>query len=173
MLPLIAWEIRQRWHQVWFRAVAYITGALTLIIWLAVHLVLIGSNLGFRDYQHPLQDLIGWNSIAEEAGALAIRDDRPVAIGNWADASRIAWYARPAPVKVMDTRFDQFDLWFGQLKEGESAWLVADRENGGYDQRLTDRFSSCELFAERHFDSAGVRVNSFRIYDCRDYRETE
>ena len=174
LLPVIAWEVRQRWSAKWFKILTGILGILTITIWLIVHIALAGVNLGYKEYQHPLKDLVGWREIAEETRALAVNDGKnePIAIANWADASRISWYARPVPVKVMDQRYDQFDLWYGSMEPGNQAWVILDYERNGYDTSYLDRFDDCKLINERHFNQGEVRVNSFRIYYCQLYKES-
>jgi 4-amino-4-deoxy-L-arabinose transferase-like glycosyltransferase len=74
---------------------------------------------------NPFADLWGWDQAAEAAIQLAHRYRvADLAVMNWSLASRIAWYARPMPVKVVRRHFDQFDAWFGSLQPGDSVLLV-------------------------------------------------
>ena len=51
----------------------------------------------------------------ELAGEMAkIPGDKPlVMVNNWSLGSRLAWYSYPERFIVNDTRFDQFDIWYG------------------------------------------------------------
>lgn len=169
-LPLVAHEIHARWNQRIFKWYFGITASLTLIIWLVVHSILAGVNPGFRDFQHPLQDLIGWDEIAQETNDQASDDIiKTIAIPNWSNASRIAWYARPLPVKVLDQRFDQFDLWFGSMALMENAWLILDFQHGRFELEQLQRFEQCELKINRQFHSSGVVANEFNVYRCTNF----
>jgi len=80
---------------------------------------------------NPLADLWGWSEVAPFAQQLAQGLSSAnggqvpaLAVMNWSLASRLAWYARPSPVKVVHSHHDQFDRWFGELQAGESVLLV-------------------------------------------------
>lgn len=74
---------------------------------------------------NPVADVHGWSQAATHGAALARRyDARGLAVMNWSLASRLAWYARPLPVFVAPPRLDQFQLWFGALRRGDSAIVV-------------------------------------------------
>ena len=70
--------------------------------------------------------LYGWDEASARAKALAAeRRVARLAVHNWTLASRVAWYARPLPVQVLDGRPGQFGLWFGEMPAGADA-LVLD-----------------------------------------------
>jgi hypothetical protein len=75
-----------------------------------------GDALSAQAPTNPFADLHGWHQAAEHAVALAQREQaNGLAVMNWSLASRVAWYARPYPVKVVNSHHDQFDRWFGPI----------------------------------------------------------
>lgn len=74
---------------------------------------------------NPIADLYGWKIAGQKAVELsqATKSDG-IAVQNWTLGSRVAWYAKPIPVFVLDQRKDQFDLWFGQLPPGANILLI-------------------------------------------------
>ncbi len=76
-------------------------------------------------HPNPVADLVGWQAAAEHgAGLVGQHRARGLAVMNWSLASRLAWYARPMPVFVVPDHDDQFRLWFGALRAGDSAVVV-------------------------------------------------
>lgn len=177
LLPVIAAWLVQIWdgkgaakvHKIWISVLA-VPSVLVLV---AAYAVLSGLNLGYKDYQHPLQDLVGWKEVAGQTRELAEQDTeafQQLFVPNWSFGSRYAWYARPLPVKILDTRVDQFDLWFGAANAGDSGYLVLHQEKGKYHTQLIERFEQCELRAEHGAELHGVKVNHFKIYRCSNYQ---
>jgi len=156
------------WHCVWIGLLALVN----LILLIGAYLVLAGVNLGYKDYQHPLQDLVGWREVAQETRDLALADEtafQQLFVPNWSHGSRYAWYARPLPVKILDTRVDQFDLWFGQAQQGDSGYLVLHREKDRYHDVLLGLFEQCQLVKEQGARLGELNVNHFKIYRCSGY----
>lgn len=74
---------------------------------------------------NPFADLHGWNLAAAHASHLAKQEGaNSLAVMNWTLASRIAWYARPMSVKVINSHKDQFDIWFGPVLNADKVILV-------------------------------------------------
>jgi 4-amino-4-deoxy-L-arabinose transferase-like glycosyltransferase len=74
---------------------------------------------------NPFADLHGWNLAATHASRLAEQEGaNSLAVMNWTLASRIAWYARPMSVKVINSHKDQFDIWFGPVLNTDKVILV-------------------------------------------------
>lgn len=178
LIPVMSAWLESKWvgsfkgnlHKVWVTLLA----VPSLLILLGAFAVLSGANLGYKDYQHPLQDLVGWKEVAAQTRDLAESDEegfQQVFVPNWSHGSRYAWYARPLPAKILDTRVDQFDLWFGAATPGDSGYLVLHREKNKYHTQLLSRFEQCELKAERGADLNGVKVNHFKIYRCTNYQD--
>jgi hypothetical protein len=74
---------------------------------------------------NPFADLHGWPEAAAQAVRLAQQHGvSTLAVSNWTLASRLAWYGRPWPVKVLAPDVNQFTLWFGPLQPHEKAIWV-------------------------------------------------
>ncbi len=142
-------------------------GVLTLLL----HLALWGVPIPFKPYQHPLGDLIGWREAAGHAVALRERllpaGAGAIYVGNWALGSRIGWYAGE-PVRVADTRFDQFDLWEGDAAPGgEGILLVPDYLMGRAAENGTARFAHCREVDSLSVTRQAETVHTFTYYHCR------
>lgn len=171
LLPVIVAWLSHLWqgkHKIWITILALPS----LLLTLAIGLVLSGKNLGYDDFKHPLQDLTGWNKIAQDTRDLALSDDldhQQIFVPNWSFGSRYAWYARPIPVKILDTRVDQFDLWFGAAEQGDSGYLVLHQEKGRFHIELIERFANCEPVLEQVAQLDSVQVNKYKVYRCDDH----
>lgn len=114
-----AWATQQRQL---IRFIFVIQVALCLI---GFGFVLSGGIVSANPRSNPIADLYGWDQAGKTAMALSkTHTVAGIAVQNWTLGSRIAWYARPTPVFILDQRQDQFDLWFGNLKPGSDALAV-------------------------------------------------
>ena len=124
--------------------------------------------------KNPLADLWGWDQAGLKARELARTHDlKSLSVRNWTLGSRLAWYARPLPVHVLDARFDQFDLWFGNIPPGSDSLFVnwsqvkfdLPTKPGEFEWcRLIDTFESKRF--ERH-------ISRFDYYHCRHWGATQ
>ncbi len=136
--------------------------------------VLSESVAGFTpETPNPFADLHGWDQAGARARALAKAHGlTSVAVQNWTLASRIGWYARPLPVHVLEDRFDQFDLWAGDLPEGGNTLLV-DWSQMAYTVPVAPHgFARCTLLETLPVVHWGTRLSSFHFYDCRQWTGT-
>lgn len=119
---------------------------------------------------NPFADLYGWEQAGATARALAAQHGlHSVAVQNWTLASRLGWYARPLPVHVLEDRFDQFDLWAGDLPAGGDTLLV-DWSQLAYSVPLGDHgFAACTLLATQDAQRLGATIATFRFYACRNW----
>lgn len=123
---------------------------------------------------NPFADLHGWAAAGQRAHALAQQQQLgSVAVQNWTLASRLGWYARPLPVHVLEDRFDQFDLWAGDLPVGGSTLLV-DWSHMAYEVPLGANgnpvgFARCALLDTQETVRLGVVIASFRFYACHGW----
>lgn len=126
---------------------------------------------------NPFADLHGWQEAGARALVLARQQGlQSVAVQNWTLASRIGWYARPLPVHVLEDRFDQFDLWAGDLPQGGNTLLV-DWSQWPYEVPLASAsspsgFASCSLLDTLPAVHWGTTLSRFRFYDCRQWTGT-
>jgi hypothetical protein len=85
---------------------------------------------------------------------------------NWTLASRIAWYARPLPVKVIYSHQDQFDLWFGTLQAQDKVLLV-DWSIMSFKPPVADhQFKQCEFLEQLPVMHAGRQLAHFNFLLC-------
>jgi 4-amino-4-deoxy-L-arabinose transferase-like glycosyltransferase len=120
---------------------------------------------------NPFADLYGWDRAAARAQTLAQQGNvSKLAVGNWSLASRLAWYARPMPVKVIDHRFDQFDLWFGSLQTHDSVLLV-DWSLMSYIPPVgPTQFERCEWLEQMPIMHMGRQISHFNFLQCYNWQ---
>mgnify|MGYP000268281393 CR=1 FL=1 len=171
MLPLIAQVLISSIGNKVQRRAFIVLGSITLLLTLVVQILITYPKIAFDDYHHPLADLMGWKEVSARITDLAEENDN-VFIPNWSHASRVAWYARPLPVKVLDSRFDQFDLWFGSAEVGDSGILLLHADRKGFKEKLLNQFNSCELHDELEIKIDSSFVNYFKLYRCDHYTGT-
>jgi hypothetical protein len=90
-------------------------------------------------------------------------------VRNWTLASRLAWYARPLPVHVLDTRFDQFDLWFGQIPPDTDSLFVNWSQVKFDLPTKAGEFKECRLLDTFEAKRFGRQVSRFDYYHCRQW----
>jgi hypothetical protein len=168
MLPLIAQVIILSAGNKIQKRIFIGLASLSLLLTLVVQILITYPKIAFDDYRHPLADLMGWKEASSRIITLAQTGDK-VFIPNWSHASRVAWYARPMPVKVLDSRFDQFDLWFGSAAVGDSGILLLHADRKGFKEKLLKQFLRCELKDELKVKIDSSYVNYFKLYRCDHY----
>lgn len=154
-------QTRQNWKRWLFGFQGLL--CITLVGWM-----LSGGTPDPHGLKNPPADLYGWSDAGKTAQQLA--QDRGInhlAVQNWSIASRLAWYARPLPVNVLDTRFDQFDLWYGNLPIGTDALLV-DWSPLSFKLPVGPaQFQSCESLTEQAVTRWGRTLSYFQFYHCK------
>ncbi|MBL4799632.1 MAG: glycosyltransferase family 39 protein [Oleispira sp.] len=172
MMPLIAQFILASWGKKsknkGKKTLIISLASLTLLLTLVVQVLLTVPKIQFDDYSHPLADLKGWKEISQQMQQQAQPGDS-IFIPNWSHASRVAWYARPLPVKVLDTRFDQFDLWFGSAEAGDSGLVLLNASRKGFKEKSLKKFEHCEFSSELEIKIESSMVNHFKVYRCSNY----
>ena len=130
----------------------------------------------FQDNKNYLRDLYGWGQAARKAetlrAELAVTEGNAPVIftENWTLASRLSWYARPTPVVVLDTRYNQFDIWFGSPQNGAHGILVLwPDENAKPVTGGNGQFAECSLRDRLPIISNGHLASTFSFYSCHDY----
>ncbi len=120
---------------------------------------------------NPFADLIGWDQAAKRAIELANQNRvNTLAVMNWTLASRVAWYARPMPVKVIQSHHDQFDLWFGTIKPHEDVILL-DWSLMTYDPPVSGpEFESCHLLEQIPIFRMGRQIAHFNFLLCTNWQ---
>ena len=130
----------------------------------------LSSDGGQPEDINPFTDFYGWQDAARTAQQVAqARGLKHLAVQNWTLASRLAWYARPLPVHVLDDGFDQFSLWSGALPQGDSA-LLMDWSQMAYQLPVgAGRFERCELVHTQPVLRAGRQVAQFTWHVCEGW----
>lgn len=171
LAPLSACWLNENVHRKWLRRTAWVGGGYALLLGVLLHGLLFWPGIPFKPYQHPLTDLLGWREAA--ARAVELQQSHPGAVihvGNWVAASRIAWYARPARVRVADSRYDQFDIWYGEPNRNDQALLIVPDylENREHLNGM-GRFTHCRLLDEFVYRLNQTPVHRFSYYFCTGY----
>lgn len=119
------------------------------------------------DPVNPFTDFHGWAAAGAQARQLAAQHQiKHLAVQNWTLASRLAWYARPLPVHVLDPAFDQFSLWSGDLPQGADA-LLLDWSQMAYELPLgPGQFARCVPLQTVPVARAGRPVAHFSLHHC-------
>ena len=122
------------------------------------------------DPSNPFADVHGWDGAGARARDLATQNGlKSVAVQNWTLASRLAWYARPMPIHVLEDRFDQFDLWAGDLPQGGDTLLV-DWSQLAYEVPLgAHGFADCRLLETQVVRRFGVAIATFSFHACHNW----
>ncbi len=155
----------------WFGAVAAIQvvlcGGLMLLMLTGGRPLLSASSSEVADQPNPFADLHGWEQAGQHATRLAQSAQLPaLAVQNWTLASRLGWYAKPLPVLVLEDRFDQFDIWAGDMPQGGNALLV-DWSYMAYTLPLAPHgFSQCKWLETMPVKRFGQPLGYFRFYAC-------
>ena len=114
---------------------------------------------------NPFADVYGWENAGLRAKELAqSHGTDAVAVKNWSLASRVAWYAYPATVYVIDNHHDQFELWFGRPAPGQRVVFIQWSELAGDDQEAD--FESCEPLESLQTTRLGKSLSSFNFSLC-------
>jgi hypothetical protein len=140
----------------------------SLLLWGGIPSVSMQDSLGKNN---PIADLYGWSQAAEHGVRWAKEKNIPtLAVTNWTLASRIAWYARPIPVKVVDAHGDQFDIWFGRFAAHEDTiWI--DWSLMSFAPPVGDsQFARCDVLENLPVRVAGRQIAHFNLSHCQDWQ---
>lgn len=158
-LPSLAQALWQRWSLSRWRLLTQLNLLLGLTLTLVLAVLMLFPTLGQSLKPNPAADLLGWRDAGQQA-ALLRQEQEPLLVFHWVEASRLAWYARPVPVLVLDQRQDQFDLWFGSPQPGQSGLLILP----------PDRQPAPSLQAFEHCEQMDSSAEGFGFYRCRHWR---
>lgn len=117
---------------------------------------------------NPFADLHGWDQAGARVSQLAREHNlTSVSVQNWTLASRLGWYARPMKVHVLEDRFDQFDIWAGDLPKGTDTLLVDWSELAYVVPLGPHGFAGCQLLETLPVQRLGRPLSEFRFYACQ------
>lgn len=170
LCPIMAAFLLDRWSRKPIRILTWVSLGYGVLIVGLLHLVLT-APIPFPDYKHPAKDLFGWQEAAQRAITLNQEygyKERPIIFSNkWFYASRLAWYARPTPVIILDNRYDQMDIWYGSPEPGMSGILVFPTEGVDWQPEQLRDFTVCKKVDELKAMRAGRPVEKFEFYHCQ------
>ena len=140
--------------------------ALQVLLFSAGVVVVFSGGVPFTHLKpNPFADVYGWENAGLRAKELAqSHGTDAVAVKNWSLASRVAWYAYPATVYVIDNHHDQFELWFGRPAPGQRVVFIKWSELSGDDQEAD--FESCESLESLQTTRLGKSLSSFNFSLC-------
>ncbi len=176
LIPAVTVELYLLWSKLWVRALTYLSIAYSVLMVLVLQSLLVFQWLPFDDNKHSLNDIYGWQHVALRASELRTEmlPDYPNAkifIGNWSVFSRLAWYARPAPVVITDTRLGQSDLWYGAPQLGANGIVVVPPK---YQEQAqvngTAKFERCNVIETLQFKINNKIAASYPLYRCYNYQ---
>jgi 4-amino-4-deoxy-L-arabinose transferase-like glycosyltransferase len=173
--PFAARLIAQDWANGRRRFIKLLVVVQALVCSLAFTLLFFGGLPGVTAQdkwgkQNPFADLWGWDQAGSVARDLAVKlDVAGISISNWTLASRMAWYAQPLAIYVLDDRFDQFDIWFGQIPRNSDTIFV-NWSQMKFDLPLkSGQFKSCDFIETLPIARAGREISTFDFYHCKSW----
>lgn len=159
---------RRRKLTLWLVA---ISGVLLVMIFAELNLKL----FPYKDFKTSFRDILGWDVMmdrAQEIVAAHPGDKKALAVANWTQGSRAMYYYHGTePVVVLDSRYDQFDMWH------------APESFKGYDVLLIDtrfkQFDKKQLPCQRIVPAGestawlgDVKINEAHFFWCEGYGTT-
>lgn len=175
--PLAARWIIRSWHKRWVRASVRSSLVYAVLFIGVIFSQLISPWLPFPENKNFLRDLYGWGQAAHKAEQLRAEiahtagTEPLIFTQNWTLASRLSWYARPTPVQVLDTKYNQFDIWFGSPQKGARGILVLwPGENDTPATGGSGQFAECALRERLPVLVNGRLASTFSFYACDGYK---
>jgi 4-amino-4-deoxy-L-arabinose transferase-like glycosyltransferase len=176
LLPIAGIGLAQAWgsgRRFWISLIA----SAQLLICILGFILLFFGGIPQIDKNHewgkknPIADLYGWKEAGIRMKELSKQHKIPhLAVQNWTLASRMAWYARPLQVFVLDERVDQFDLWSGPIPVGSDA-LVLDWSQMAFLVPVSNTgFESCETLSTQTVHRLGRDIAQFDFLLCKNWQ---
>lgn len=172
LAPLVSHWLIEAWPSKPIRWFAYIGNGLALTVSLTLLLL-----LAFKPFSAlpsaalAMRDLSGWKQAAGIASELSREDasgQSVILVRNWSHASRIAWYAWPDTVQVLDKRPGQFVYWYGAPDENTRGILIRENIDDDEDPAMgyTRMGLHCDFLEDYAAKEDGVVINRFYFYAC-------
>ncbi|PCJ41002.1 MAG: hypothetical protein COA99_09170 [Moraxellaceae bacterium] len=173
LTPLAAYQLTLAWKKLGGKIWTSVAGGFSvLLVGLVFVLITIKPVNIIPDSKNALMDLVGWDEAAARAAALATEHNSDYLwVSNWADASRIAWYAHPMKLQVADDKMNQFEVWNGYPQGSSTAILTLPKRIK--DERTPQTMvtpvggNQCHLIDELAYKVDSVEVNVFWFYLCK------
>lgn len=98
--------------------------SLSAAVWLVIVLILV-TPIGFQ-IPGLMRDLVGWQEVGARVASLVRDSKQNVVVLNWTYGSRLRYWMKDHgnTVQVVDSLFDQHDLWNGPYQPRPYVWLV-------------------------------------------------
>jgi 4-amino-4-deoxy-L-arabinose transferase-like glycosyltransferase len=173
LAPAVSHWLVDNWQRPSIRRLAYFGNGFALAVSVLLLIILAFKPLGTLPWAAvALRDLSGWKqaaAIASELGEELAPDNGVILVSNWSQASRIAWYAWPRTVQVLDHRPGQFVYWYGAPDTTTQGVLI--RDNIDDDEDPTTPYIKMGLqcnYLQHYADSEdGKIINHFYFYFCQ------
>ncbi len=176
LIPLSARWIMAHWQRGWVRVVTGFSAGYAMLFLLFMFAGLVHPQILGNGRDNALVDLYGWQQAAQSAEKLrgemaATTGTEPLLfVSNWTQASRLAWYARPSNVQVLDERHDQFDLWYGHPESGARGILVMWPETSAAEiTAISTLFDVCSPAGNFAAIVQGTEISKFNFYRCEGW----
>lgn len=176
MAPAVADLLLKNWAKISVKILVISNAILMLALAGLLNLLLLAPGINNFTAQTPLKDLYGWEEASNKVVMLQTKllyetGAKPdLVVTNWTHASRIAWYAYPQPIFVADTRFDQFDLWFGDLAKGASGLVIIPDGEKRHIPTTRSGFAKCTLLDQLEIRNLNQVLHDFHFYLCEGYK---
>jgi 4-amino-4-deoxy-L-arabinose transferase-like glycosyltransferase len=175
IIPFAGNAIGAHWasgKQFWIRAFVRLQAVICLLAFTLLFFVGIPGVTQDHPWgkKNPLADMWGWDTAGALAQTLSDEHNIPsVSVRNWTLASRMAWYTKPLPTFVLDKRFDQFDLWFGEIPTGADSLFVNWSQMRFDLPTQSGAFESCTFVKQLDITRFGRLISDFKFYHCRNW----
>ncbi|WP_024850496.1 ArnT family glycosyltransferase [Hydrogenovibrio kuenenii] len=169
--PAVVFWVWQHWASKALRWFIYLSSSVSLIMVIILNSQLYTPWMPVKSKDNPVHELHGWQQAVNEA--ISLQNQHPntaLFAANWSQASRIGWYAYPQPVYVTDNRFDQFDLWFGNPKQGSNGIvIVPSYESQDLKLNQPGHFKTCQLAKTLPIQAHHDTIVTYRLFYCQDF----
>jgi hypothetical protein len=173
LIPLLGRWLDERWSE--SKALRWLTyGSAAYSLLIVVVLLAVMVPVGqWRDYQHPLRAIAGWQEAANLGDELRRALDRseqstePVLLArNWHHAGLLAWYVPDSTVKNLFQDLNPHN--FRQGVADHSTWGILVYPRKSDEPRLTDltRDFDCTPFEQLAVEYGDSLLQTFHYYEC-------
>lgn len=169
--PAVIFWVWRFWQKFSVRALVISSTLISLAISLPLNSQLAVPWMPLEENKNITRELHGWPKAVQTAKKWqAEYDNAPLFASNWTQASRIAWYARPAKVYVTDNRFDQFDLWFANPPSGSNGILIVPSyEDLPPLTGTPGHFKNCIPLQQQAVKYDDITLVTYHFFFCQDF----
>lgn len=169
--PLTAHWLCERWSRGWVKTVTIFSALLSVPLVLFLFVLLAFKPLDRFPFLRPvMKDLVGWREAAEQAARLREEYKDPalvLLVENWSMLSRVAFYAYPLPVQLLDKKQTQFDDWYGRPNAFTKGILVRAELSGEPEPSFVRDGLHCQLISQNSSYVGQTLINRFQFYFCQ------